>query len=153
MDVIDLIEEEEDENQPFPFDKISENQVKVDRAVSKSHSEDTYFPDVFNLFSIYNEVYFQGILGPVSVEWSTRMTVCAGLCEFRSQGGCKIKLSEPLLKFRPLDDMLNTLLHEMIHAYLFLTGGNMDRDGFGKFKNSNISFIYLEVDMGLIFSC
>jgi len=143
MDVIDLIEEEEDENQSFPFDKISENQEKIDdRAVSKSYLEDTYFPDVFNLFSIYNEVYFQGILGPVSVEWSTRMTVCAGLCEFRSQGGCKIKLSEPLLKFRPLEDMLNTLLHEMIHAYLFLTGGNMDRDGFENLKfQTSILFI------------
>jgi agmatine/peptidylarginine deiminase len=28
--------------------------------------------------------------------------------------------------------MKNTLLHEMIHAYVFLRGGNTDRDGHGR---------------------
>lgn len=31
-----------------------------------------------------------------------------------------IKLSEPILKFRPTKDLKEVLLHEMIHAYLFL---------------------------------
>jgi hypothetical protein len=30
---------------------------------------------------------------------------CAGVCEFSRSGGCKIKLSEPLLKFRPTRDL------------------------------------------------
>jgi hypothetical protein len=33
----------------------------------------------------------------------------------------RLKLSEPLLKYRPRSDMLNTLLHESIHAYFFVT--------------------------------
>jgi hypothetical protein len=49
------------------------------------------------------------------------MTACGGTCEYRPRGGCRIKLSEPLLKFRPLSDIKNVLLHEMIHALLFLT--------------------------------
>ena len=49
------------------------------------------------------------------------MTACGGTCEYRPGGGCRIKLSEPLLKFRPLSDIKNVLLHEMIHALLFLT--------------------------------
>lgn len=36
---------------------------------------------------------------------------CAGLCCFERLGGhCSIKLSEPLLKFRPRSDLINTLL-------------------------------------------
>ena len=34
-----------------------------------------------------------------AVEWSSaRMTLCGGVCEWRPGGGCRIKLSEPLLK-------------------------------------------------------
>ena len=36
---------------------------------------------------------------------------CAGLCCYEGAGGlCTIKLSEPLLKFRPRSDLVNTLL-------------------------------------------
>lgn len=44
---------------------------------------------------------------------------------------CSITLSEPLLKLRPRKDLVETLLHEMIHAYLFVTNNNRDRDGHG----------------------
>jgi SprT-like family len=33
----------------------------------------------------------------------------------------RLKLSEPILKFRPREDTVNTLLHEAIHAYFFIT--------------------------------
>jgi hypothetical protein len=33
----------------------------------------------------------------------------------------RLKLSEPLLEFRPRADVINTLLHEAIHAYFFVT--------------------------------
>lgn len=44
---------------------------------------------------------------------------------------CSIKLSTPLLKLRSRKDLVETLLHEMIHAYLFVTQNNRDRDGHG----------------------
>ena len=66
------------------------------------------------------------------VKWSPRMTVCAGLCSYQGRGGlCSIRLSVPLLKLRPRKDFVETLLHEMIHAYLFVTDGNDDHDGHG----------------------
>jgi predicted SprT family Zn-dependent metalloprotease len=45
---------------------------------------------------------------------------CGGVCCHTPGGGCVIKLSEPLLKLRPPEDLKNTLLHEMVHAYIFL---------------------------------
>lgn len=49
------------------------------------------------------------------------MTLCAGTCQMDTPGYCLITLSEPLLKFRNNNELKETLLHEMIHAYLFIT--------------------------------
>uniref|UniRef100_A0A1D1ZPK1 SprT-like domain-containing protein n=1 Tax=Auxenochlorella protothecoides TaxID=3075 RepID=A0A1D1ZPK1_AUXPR len=88
--------------------------------------------DIHAMFLHYNNLYFEDSLGACSVEWSSkRMTSCGGVCEFRG-GGCTIKLSEPLLKFRPVADIKAVLLHEMIHAHNFLVGSKDDgRDGHG----------------------
>ena len=67
------------------------------------------------------------------------MTVCAGLCSYSPrQGFCSIRLSVPLLKLRPRKDFVETLLHEMIHAYLFVTDGNDDHDGHGPAFHSHM---------------
>ncbi|CAL5223634.1 g6178 [Coccomyxa viridis] len=55
------------------------------------------------------------------------MTRCAGTCSY-GNGAPVIKLSAPLMKYRTTEDMKDTLLHEMIHAYLF-TNGQHRRDG------------------------
>ena len=57
------------------------------------------------------------------------MTICAGIFYLR-EGGV-IRLSEPLLKYRPRIDLVQTLLHEMIHAYLYLTRNFKDRGEHG----------------------
>lgn len=89
-------------------------------------------PDIYVLFRLFNEKYFWYKLLTVCVDWSKRMTSCAGICSYQGYGGlCKITLSEPLLKLRPRKDLIETLLHEMIHAYLFVTHNNKDRDGHG----------------------
>ena len=68
-------------------------------------------------------MYFEDKLGACSVEWSSkRMTLCGGVCEMERGGGCRIKLSAPLLQLRPSRDVKETLLHEMIHAYVMLQG-------------------------------
>lgn len=79
-------------------------------------------PDVHGLFAHYNALYFGGTLGSVSVEWAPRMTLCAGTCSFSRAGGARIRLSAPLLSLRPSADLKNTLLHEMVHAAIFLSG-------------------------------
>ncbi|XP_072398724.1 uncharacterized protein mh [Diabrotica undecimpunctata] len=89
-------------------------------------------PDIHTLFIAFNERFFWNQLGSVTVSWSKRMTTCAGICSYQGRGGlCTITLSEPLLKLRPRKDLVETLLHEMIHAYLFVTDNNRDRDGHG----------------------
>ncbi|GJQ77161.1 hypothetical protein Trydic_g14838 [Trypoxylus dichotomus] len=89
-------------------------------------------PNIHNLFVAFNQRFFWNKLLAVCVSWSKRMTSCAGICYYRGRGGmCSITLSEPLLKLRPRKDLVETLLHEMIHAYLFVTHNNKDRDGHG----------------------
>ncbi|XP_072551523.1 DNA-dependent metalloprotease SPRTN [Salminus brasiliensis] len=89
-------------------------------------------PDVRAMFLQFNDMFFWGKLSGVEVKWSPRMTLCAGVCSYEGRGGlCSIRLSEPLLKLRPRKDLVETLLHEMIHALLFVTQNNRDRDGHG----------------------
>jgi hypothetical protein len=75
-------------------------------------------PDISELFTQFSNIFFNGDLAPVSVEWSKRMTLCAGQCQF-SRTHCVVKLSEPLLSLRPEADLIDTLLHEQIHAWLW----------------------------------
>ncbi|XP_066593026.1 DNA-dependent metalloprotease dvc-1 [Prorops nasuta] len=89
-------------------------------------------PNIHTLFVQFNARYFWNVLLPVEVKWSNRMTSCAGVCSFHPRNRqCVISLSAPLLKLRPRKDLIETLLHEMIHGYLFLTNNNRDRDGHG----------------------
>ncbi|XP_051024506.1 DNA-dependent metalloprotease SPRTN [Acomys russatus] len=89
-------------------------------------------PDLQALFLQFNDRFFWGQLEAVEVKWSVRMTLCAGICTYEGKGGmCSIRLSEPLLKLRPRKDLVETLLHEMIHAYLFVTNNDKDREGHG----------------------
>nr|XP_009936329.1 PREDICTED: sprT-like domain-containing protein Spartan [Opisthocomus hoazin] len=61
-----------------------------------------------------------------------RRNICAGVCRYEGKGGmCSIRLSEPLLKLRPRRDLVETLLHEMIHALLFVTNNDKDRESHG----------------------
>lgn len=87
------------------------------------------FIDIHELFALYNILYFRSLLLPrVQVSWSPRLTLCAGICELvrdpdngNKFARIRLKLSEPLLKFRPRSDVIDTLLHEAIHAYFFVT--------------------------------
>ncbi|OCT78037.1 DNA-dependent metalloprotease SPRTN [Xenopus laevis] len=89
-------------------------------------------PDIRALFLEFNDTFFWGQLSGVEVKWSARMTLCAGVCSYEGRGGlCSIRLSEPLLKLRPRKDLVETLLHEMIHALLFVTHNNKDHDSHG----------------------
>ncbi|VDK82590.1 unnamed protein product [Litomosoides sigmodontis] len=89
-------------------------------------------PDLHELFQQYDDTFFGGRLAACEVKWSSRMTSSAGLCSFESRGKfCSIRLSKPLLQYRPRRDLVETLLHEMIHAFLFLSDGLKDRDGHG----------------------
>ncbi|WKY10573.1 hypothetical protein Q1695_002717 [Nippostrongylus brasiliensis] len=90
-------------------------------------------PDIHLLFIDFNDRFFEGVLASCEVKWSPRMFSCAGVCSYEGRGGmCSIRLSLPLLKLRPRKDLVETLLHEMIHAFLFVTRRDRDRDGHGQ---------------------
>ena len=72
-----------------------------------------HLPDVKDLFKIYNSRYFGGSLIDVGLEWSDKMTSCAGICMLRTKKGVRnvlIRLSRPLLQLRPFSDTIDTLL-------------------------------------------
>ncbi|KAF9354829.1 hypothetical protein BGX34_010788 [Mortierella sp. NVP85] len=103
-----------------------------DNATDLGLDIDSPFKDLHSLFLAFNDQYFESKLSACEVRWSPRMTRCAGLCLYQSKAQyCSIRLSEPLLKFRPESDYIDTLLHEMIHAYLFVTKAIQDHDGHG----------------------
>lgn len=83
-----------------------------DESPLQDYVEDVeYFPSIHSLFKRFNILYFEEKLSSVSVEWSSKMTLCAGLCYYhRKSGFCSIKLSGPILKFRPINDLKDTLL-------------------------------------------
>ena len=89
--------------------------------------------DIRALFQLYNAALFDSALDAVHVEWSSRMKLCAGVCSFQPQAQyCRIGLSSALLQYRPISDVVETLLHESIHALLFLGPERCtDRDAHG----------------------
>ncbi|KAF6207489.1 hypothetical protein GE061_015935 [Apolygus lucorum] len=101
-------------------------------------------PNIHSLFIAFDKKYFWNTLGAVEVKWSPRMYSCAGICTYKGRGGCVVSLSLPLLKLRPRKDLIETLLHEMIHAYLFLTKNDRDRDGHGPQFHSHMHRINAE---------
>ncbi|XP_050068945.1 DNA-dependent metalloprotease SPRTN-like [Anopheles maculipalpis] len=91
-------------------------------------------PDIYSLFPLFDRKFFQSRLSCVQLEWSKKMYNCAGICYQRSNRlgkSCIIRLSEPLLKLRPRKDLIQTLLHEMIHAYCFVLGIREGNGGHG----------------------
>jgi hypothetical protein len=108
---------------------LSASQTTAKSSIETLLNSPDPFVDIHSLFALYNTLYFRSLLLPrVEVSWSPRLTLCAGICELvrDPQNGNKytrirLKLSEPLLKFRPRSDVVDTLLHEAIHAYFFVT--------------------------------
>uniref|UniRef100_A0A336MNS3 CSON002501 protein n=1 Tax=Culicoides sonorensis TaxID=179676 RepID=A0A336MNS3_CULSO len=81
-------------------------------------------PDIKKLKIDLDFKFFEGRLKNVEVIWSSRLFRASGVCHCRRYSrifgeSCLIRLSELLLKFRSRKEIIETLLHEMIHAYLF----------------------------------
>ncbi|KAL9648619.1 hypothetical protein ABK040_016252 [Willaertia magna] len=153
----------------------SKDQVDSIQDALIQHELHSPTPDIFILFQHYNKKYFENRLeGVVTLRWSDKMTLCAGICyskyekfvktrkivnnnnfsqklfnssnvhtmshnnsscgeerEEITQRTSEIVLSECLLKFRPSIDTINTLIHEMIHAYLFINLNLNEREEHG----------------------
>ncbi|KAK8928393.1 hypothetical protein KSP39_PZI017234 [Platanthera zijinensis] len=77
-------------------------------------------PDIHELFCHYNSLYFNDDLITCFVSWAPCLTSMASSCDCTVEGHCEIQLSVPLLKCRSSADLKNILLHEMIHAFMWI---------------------------------
>ncbi|PKU84483.1 hypothetical protein MA16_Dca002996 [Dendrobium catenatum] len=84
-------------------------------------------PDIQILFRHYNALYFDDALGACIVTWAPRMRRSIGTCRYIEAGHCEIHMSKPLLKLRSSSDLKNSLLHEMVHAFLWIKRNNKSR--------------------------
>ncbi|KAF1956382.1 hypothetical protein CC80DRAFT_516573 [Byssothecium circinans] len=110
------------------LEHLSAEQKQALDAINTILNNDEPFADIHELFGHYNVLYFRKLLIPrVEVLWSPRLTLCAGICELSKDPSTgkftriRLKMSTPLLQYRPRSDTINTLLHEAIHAYFFIT--------------------------------
>lgn len=78
-------------------------------------------PDIHKLFATFDQKFFEGLLieKGIQLKWAKNLTSTAG-AYYRQKK--TIKLSERLIQQRPRSDLVNTLLHEMIHAYVHQKG-------------------------------
>lgn len=90
-------------------------------AIPKIEEPEPVFLDVHEAFVKYNDLYFKGLLGAVTVEWSAKMTLCAGLCSWNRNGECRIKLSSKLLQYRTIKELKETLLVRITLHYIALS--------------------------------
>lgn len=85
-----------------------------------------------SLWSSLNIAYFESRLPSIEIQWSTRLTSSVGLFvsqtgprthqvtpETRHGSGRVIRLSLPLLREQPIEEIRGTLAHEMIHQWQF----------------------------------
>ncbi|UJR24717.1 hypothetical protein I4U23_006091 [Adineta vaga] len=84
--------------------------------------------NIQDLFNKFNSEYFYGNLSSAVIQWDKQMINSPSICLYAtSEPMCRIVLSEPLLISRSRNDLIEILLHEMIHAYLFITNQRKDR--------------------------
>ena len=99
------------------------------RLVGQGYSKDSE-KDLNLMFDYYNEVLFDNKIVKHSVKWNNRLTRILGRITYSK------KLIELSYKYHEINDykeMNNTLIHEMIHAYLYQTSNTR---GHGRaFKN------------------
>lgn len=91
-------------------------------------------PNIWDLFKQFDTQFFEEVLtrNCVELSWSPRMTTTAGLCAWNPRTNyCSIKLSLPLLQLRPRKDLVETLIHEMIHGFLFVTHQDDNHESHG----------------------
>lgn len=88
--------------------------------------ENTHRPDIRQMFGELNEIHFNSEIPEIPVAWNRRMTTTAGYCRYRRNNitknlnPVKIDLSLKLFESNgfPNAEVRQTLIHEMVHAYL-----------------------------------
>ena len=86
---------------------------------------DAAIPNISKMFVELNAEYFNSEIPSIPVIWNSRMTTTAGYCRYKrdlagNKTPARIDLSLKLFKSNdfPEDEIRETLIHEMVHAYL-----------------------------------
>lgn len=108
------------------YSKMARRDIDENVSIKEETTED--FVNVFDLFERYNTKYFGGVLCGVRVGWGENMRENVGACVC-DKDGCEILLNGEVLQYRDGNDIKSILIHEMIHAYLFLIGVDEDDHG------------------------
>ena len=89
-------------------------------------------PNIEQLFKTYNYLFFDNKLYSVQLKWNHKEKYRAGYCKYNNETNeCLIELSLCLLQYRSSKEMIETLIHEMIHSYLFIKKLNNDHTSHG----------------------
>ena len=77
-------------------------------------------PNIKEMFNNLNKRHFNSNIPNIPVVWNTRMTTTAGKCRSKNFRVKKIDLCDKLFQTLAYDPakIENTLIHEMVHAYL-----------------------------------
>jgi len=100
----------------------------IDKGMPISISNIISEHEIQDIWHDLNRRYFHEKLRPISIVWSLRLTASVGM--FVSQMGPRapqassgerrlIRLSSPLLRDQPQDELIGTLAHEMIHQWQY----------------------------------
>lgn len=87
------------------------------KLVGQGYSKDSE-KDLDLMFDYYNEVLFDNKLAKHSVKWNNRLTSTLGRITYSKR---LIELSYKHHEINDYKEMNNTLIHEMIHAFLYQT--------------------------------
>ena len=100
-------------------------------------------PDINKLFKIYDYLFFDNKLNSVQLKWNDKEKRNAGYCKFNSMTSeCIIELSSSLLQYRTTKEIIQTLIHEMIHSYIYINKKiNHDRTKHGSRFSSIMNVI------------
>ena len=104
-------------------------------------------PDVATLqlmFAQYNYAYFEGEIPSHEIAYNNRFSNVAGRITYKPP---KIELSPKHLRGKP-EQLRDTLLHEMIHAWLFARGENPGHTSAFKKKMRELGLSSIYHDLG-----
>ena len=96
--------------------------------------------DLQEHFELYDKLFFESKLKQFTkVMWyNSRKNY--GVCQCHSNS-CTVKLSKYLLKYSGYEDIRDTLIHEMVHAYIYLENIEIGDDHGDVFQTLNNSIL------------
>ncbi|CAG2177236.1 unnamed protein product, partial [Oppiella nova] len=109
-------------------------------------------PCINELFRRYDKRFFDGLLhgNDVDVGWSYQMKRSAGITYAdRGDRPIIIRLCRRLLFRSPRRDLVETLLHEMIHAWMLIHGVEEDNGGHGRVFHKKMDELNRETGLNI----